>query len=66
MWPIGQLDRGFASLPFDRFAISVLFTGCYFWAPPQCVANSTLVMNLVLSSYMPEITGANNFCYTKK
>jgi hypothetical protein len=25
MWPIGHLDRGFASLLFNRFAVSVLF-----------------------------------------
>jgi hypothetical protein len=30
MWPIGRLDRGFASLPFDRYAVSVLFIDFYF------------------------------------
>ena len=25
IWPIGQLDRSFVSLPFDRYTFSVLF-----------------------------------------
>ena len=67
MWPVGHLDRGFASLPFDKFAVSVLFVGYYitFCRPSQVIVNSTLVMSLVLSYYMPEITRFCYSCYTK-
>ena len=59
MWPIGHLDRGFASLLFSRFAVSVLFANIL------CSERLPKVILIVLFSYMPKITPLYYSCYTK-